>query len=74
VTGANCTQARFVNADLTYADFSHANLTAADLTGATLFRAKLHAILDVRAIIPGRAAALGEDLELAEAENWQPIY
>ena len=68
---AACVSARFNGADLTYADFSHADVSSADFSGATLFRAQLHRIKDKGTVWTSKAAALGDNEELAEAEQWQ---
>jgi len=63
---------RFNGAELTYADFSHADVSAADFSRATLFRARLHGLKEQDTIWSRRAAALGNDEELARAEDWRP--
>jgi uncharacterized protein YjbI with pentapeptide repeats len=71
---AQCTRAKFTGAELTYADFTHADLTKADLVRAKLFRAVLHRVRDEGALFTDRAAALGDDPDLAEAEDWPVKY
>ena len=66
-----CQSARFVGADLTYADMSHADVSDADFSRATLFRAVLHRVKDSGSQWTSRAAAYGDNEELAEAEDWQ---
>ena len=73
-TRAYCADAVFTGAWIPYADFSHADLSGADLSGAKLFRAKLHGIQDEGALFTDRKSALGDDPELAEAENWRPVH
>ncbi|HVK68901.1 MAG TPA: pentapeptide repeat-containing protein, partial [Polyangium sp.] len=64
--------ASFKNCDLTYADFSHASIEGADFSGAKMYRTKLHRVKDGGARYPlGRAGALGDDADLAEAEVWR---
>ena len=74
LTGARCLRTKFTGAELTYADFSHADLTEADLSSAKLFRAVLHRALEEKAVFSNRAAALGDDADLAEAEDWPAKY
>jgi uncharacterized protein YjbI with pentapeptide repeats len=71
---ATCLGARFVDASLSYADFSYADLRNADFTGARLLRARFHAVQDDGAQFTSRAAALGDDEELAKAERFQSKY
>jgi hypothetical protein len=40
------------------------------LTGATLFRTRLHRVKDEGTIWGNRAVALGDEADLAEAEDW----
>jgi uncharacterized protein YjbI with pentapeptide repeats len=68
---AKAESARFTGADLTYVDFTHADLSAGDFSHATLFRTRLHGAVTLGAAFgPGRALALGDDPEQAEAETW----
>ena len=69
---AEVSAARFIGADLTYADFSGARMLSADFSHATLFRTKFHRVEEHGAVFSSRAAALGDDPELLEAEQWQP--
>ena len=66
--------AKFSQATLTHADFSHAELAGADFTGASLFRTKFHLANRDKAILPRAAGWIGEDEELARAEQWQPKH
>jgi len=70
--GTSCRETRFTGADLTYAELLHADLRRADLSNAKLFRARLHRIYDEKTVFTKKKAALGEEKELAEAEDWQP--
>jgi len=63
---------RFNGAELTYADFTHADVSAADFSRATLFRARFHRVKEQDTIWSSRALALGNDEELARAEDWRP--
>ena len=72
---ASCVGASFIGANLTCAELNHADLTRCNFTGATLFRARLHQIKDEDAVFgASRAVALGDDPDLAEAENFRPRY
>ena len=54
------------------ADLSHADVEGADFSGARMFRAVLHRTRDVGAFFTNRALALGDDPELAQAEDFTP--
>jgi uncharacterized protein YjbI with pentapeptide repeats len=71
---ASCLGTRFGGANLTYADFSNADVSGSDFLRATLTRARFHRTKEERAIFGSRAAALGNDELLAEAEAWTPKY
>jgi uncharacterized protein YjbI with pentapeptide repeats len=61
-------------ARLDYADLSHANLTGADLGSAALPHANLHNVRDDHVRWDGATldGARRTNLELLEAEAWQP--
>ena len=71
-TRVKAPRGRFRNCDLTYADFSHADVEGADFSGARMFRAVLHRTRDAGAFFTNRALALGDDPELARAEDFTP--
>ena len=71
---AKCESSRFSGAKLDYADFSWANVMGADFSGANLFRARFHRVMDRGAIFTSRLTALGDDEELAKAEDFKPVH
>ena len=71
---ASCREASFRGANLTYADFSHADVSGADFTGASVYRSRFHRVQDEDTLWCSRAAALGEEADVAESEDWNPPY
>ena len=59
------------DADLTYADFARASIEGCDLRGSTVFRSNFHQTAERDAQFPDRAAALGTQPALAQAQAWR---
>ena len=55
---------------MTYADFSYAVVEASNFSWASVFRARFHKTHEDGAVFTNRSLALGDDEELARAEEF----